>query len=110
MKKDRILQILNKAVLILEDETMYHRCICDMIRRFKDALLISYTEYLEFRTILAENKPTPDNEYKEFTQNEYWMNKDLPIEQSFWWKPIFEAPETRQIRINYLKALINNLK
>ncbi len=54
---------------------------------------------------LEENKPTPNNQYAEFTNNIYWT-----VNSRYWWKTIDNFPETKEIRIDYLTALINNIK
>ncbi len=53
---------------------------------------------------IVDNKPNLSNEYKEFTDNHYWINN------LYWWTPICKAPETKQNRIDYLTKLIDNIK
>jgi hypothetical protein len=110
MKTDRQIEILKKAILILEADEIYVRGICDILRNFKDAFLISTVEFGEMKVLLVENKPTLNNEFRSFTLNEFWIVGGYSIDTSFWWNTIFRSPETRQIRIDYLKQLIAKLK
>lgn len=67
-------------------------------------------EKLEVIAYLKKNKPTIDNQYAIFTQNPYWTDTSV-----FWWMPIYSdiyqySFHTKEIRINYLTELINNIK
>ena len=66
---------------------------------------LTYNEYREVSAYLHENKPTKDNQYSEFTENEYWR----PI-SNFWWSTVKDKPNTKEIRIDYLTKLIANIK
>ena len=80
--------------------------ICHVLVVLCSEKKISTKESREIEHILSENKPNPYNEYKEFTQNPYWgITKN-----GYWWSPIIDASATRQIRIDYIAKLIENLK
>ncbi len=79
--------------------------ICYILVYIGSEKLVSSKDSRFITNLLKENKPTSDNEYKEFFESEFWFDND-----GYWWKPINEAPETRQIRIDYLTKLIGNIK
>ncbi len=65
---------------------------------------VTFVNTLTVEKYLFDNKPTPDNQYAEFTKNEYWLGG------VYWWKCIDDFPQTKQIRIDYLTKLISNIK
>ena len=77
--------------------------ICAVIHKLFENNQITKKEYLETFQYLDANKPTPENEYKEFTENDYWLGG------VYWWKNMLFYEQTRRIRISYLHKLINNL-
>ncbi len=93
-----------KAELILNREGVIHLGICKIAFDLRMLKIISQFQNDFIYDYLMVNKPTKRNKYKEFTQNEYWVDK------GYWWKPIYTSPETRQIRIDYLTKLIANVK
>lgn len=80
----------------------YHG-ICAVIHTLFETDKISKKEYIETFQFLDANKPTPENQYKEFTENVYWVGG------VYWWKNMLFYENTRRIRISYLNKLINNL-
>ncbi len=78
--------------------------ICGIISELSYEKTITANEKEIIKRYLYRNKPTIKNKYKEFIQNEYWIN------DAYWWKPIWLRPEKKQIRINYLTKLIDNIK
>lgn len=101
MDKKRQIAILNTVVVELR-KPIYHG-ICAVIHTLFERDKINKKEYLEIFQYLDDNKPTPDNEYKEFTENPYWLGG------VYWWKNMLFYEETRRIRMRYLNTLIHNL-
>lgn len=60
-------------------------------------------EYIDTKKLLRINRPTENNQYKEFFK--VICDKDI-----YWWKPINLNIETKQIRIDYLNKLLSNIK
>ena len=60
------------------------------------------------REFLNKHRPDIDDNYFEFTQNDYW--NPYPNIHSYWWETMTSNPETRQLRKDYLAKLIANLK
>ncbi len=109
MESNRLKELfeLTKETLI-KGEERYQYGICKAINEVFDVTnSFNIREYKFVKKYLFDNKPTPDNEYKEFTNNEYWDKNKLVL---FWWKPIDDFPKTKQIRIDYLTKLIDNIK
>ncbi len=105
MEKVRKIEILNLMKEQLGDFAENKSVgICDSIQALYLKLLISYDERDYIYKFIYVNKPTPYNEYKHFTENEYWYDG------IFWWKRINFAPETKQIRIDFINELIDNIK
>ena len=105
MEKQRIIEIFECIKNnIIKDTRYYSTGICFGLAVLLTAKEITQFEYYFLLDYLRDNKPTPINQYKEFTQNEYWINI------SYWWVNMGKQPETRQIRVDYLTALINNIK
>ncbi len=100
--KELFTLILNR---LMDEKRTYMLGICDVITEigYNNILNGDNNEDTILKLYLKENKPSPDNEYKEFTKNKYWLDG------LYWWDVIYEAPETRQIRIEYLTKLINNI-
>ncbi len=105
METKRIVEILTNVVNNIE--TNHIDCnsgICKALGieyYFKRITLIE-SNFIE--AYLYRNQPTPYNEYKEFTQGEYWTD------ELYWWNRMEDYPQTRQIRIDYLNKLIANVK
>ncbi len=99
-----------KEILELVKDTIVHgeaynqTGMCGILRSLVSCEAILIKERYEVLAYLRENKPTEDNEYKEFRMSPFW------IDEGYWWYEIFLFKETRQIRIDYLTALINNIK
>ena len=103
-----------KQILILmrnQFEFLRLRSICDSLLTLWIRHQITKFEHDCIKELLVINKPTHLNEYKEFTENPYWRGHKInSINDGFWWKMTTLYPETKQIRMDYLTALINNLK
>ncbi len=78
--------------------------MCCIINKLYEQNLITYSEKKIIKEFLDKNKPTPENEYKEFRQSKYW------IDEGYWWYEIYVFNDTKQIRIDYLTKLISNIK
>ena len=106
MEKTRLIYILTFIRNELRDDiSQYHDAgICAVVNYLKTNNFITYREGYLVVDYLYDNKPTNKNEYAEFMDNEFWYDKLC------WWKMIYHAPETRQIRIDYLNKLIENSK
>lgn len=106
MKKKRLIYILEFVRNeLINDETNHHEDgICAVIYYLRVNKFISIEEANELTSFLYDRKPTNKNQYAEFMDNKYWCNNLC------WWTRIMNAPETRQIRIDYLNKLIENTK
>ncbi len=104
MNTDRKIEILNKTILVLTKTNHFKKGICDAVTYLCENDTLNYLELIEFREFIRDNKPTAENEYKEFTQGEYW------VDEMYWWYPIYRVSDTREIRVEYLTKLINNIK
>lgn len=105
MEKQRIIDIFESIKnSIITDTRYYNTGICFGLAVLLSTKEISETEYHFLMDYLKENKPTPNNRYKKFTQNVFWLNT------GYWWVNMGKTPQTRQIRVDYLTALISNIK
>ncbi len=104
MNTERQIEILE---ILLSKINSYYNGICEvLIYSYIDGE-ITANEYHLMKKFLDENIPTPDNQYKEFTQNEYWKNPYSSY--NLWWDAMTKAP-TKEIRKKYLEKLVSNLK
>ena len=87
----------------------YDTGICQVIHGIHLQDKCNKTEYLEILHTLRINKPTSRNQFKKFYKNVNWVT-GVYATRGYWWEEINQEPETRQIRIDYLTALIENLK
>ena len=78
--------------------------ICAVISNLYNKNFISSTQKFAILKFLEQNRPTATNQFQEFLILKYWLD------ESYWWLPIWQDPETRQVRINYLTKLIESLK
>lgn len=112
MKLARKIEILNRVKTLLENDVFCHG-ICDVFMFLVKNEECEIREVMKVRQLMETHKPTPDNQYKEFTENAYWvgnlLNPTHPL-MGFWWKQMGTNPETRKIRIDYLTRLIENIK
>ncbi len=108
MKKERLKEILIliKNFIAIREYSYNYTGICKIITTLHGLEKISYEELYYIKNYISNNRPTPNNEYKEFTKNQYWIN----TETGYWWEKMYMDCETVQIRIDYLTALINNVK
>ncbi len=108
MEKEVIISVLQKMKdeLSKNDHNVLYVGICKVAYDLRKQGKLDPDLHDFIYDYLIKNKPTPDNQYKEFTQNQYWITED----SAFWWNTIHTVPETRQIRIDYLTKLIDNVK
>ncbi len=105
MKADRKKHLLEKVIIKLADTINSQLGICKAISLvYCQEIDFHFTERNELESFLFQNKPTGYNEYKEFFESDYWTG------EGYWWITMVKEPETRQIRIDYLRALISNIK
>ncbi len=106
MGDDRKIELLEtvKKILISNSSSNSQRGICRVIQSLYYTEMCSELERDSLLIYVSLNKPTINNQYKEFMENEFWIN------QTYWWQTIYEEPKTREIRIDYLTALISNIK
>ena len=101
-RKIEILELIKKRIANSKKLS-----ICDSLTISLLKNKIDREEYHIIKDLLDNNRPTPDNEYKQFINNEYWQS---PNQQNivYWWYPL--SAETSLIRIDYLTELIANSK
>ncbi len=105
METNRIKELLEqlKQKLIIGNP-YYQSGICNVISGMYQIHIITFEERNFLRDYVMENKPSIFNQYKEFMNNKYWTG------EMHWWGKIFVYPETKQIRIDFITALIDNIK
>lgn len=106
METNRLIQLLEliKNHLIIGNENNQSgicKAVDEVYAKYHD---INCNEYVFIKQYLNTNRPTPINEYKQFYQQIVWLDNN------YWWRPIHKEPQTKQIRINFLTELINNIK
>ncbi len=105
MESKRLIEILEltKEKLINKKRFQYGIC-AELGELLYDDKIISNDEKNYVKDFLYSNKPTFENDYKEFRESNYWLGS------VYWWNSITFRPQTRQIRIDYLTKLIANVK
>lgn len=105
MENSRLIEILElvREKLIYGQET-YQTGICKVVLSMMAHQEITIEEKYFISDYLNANKPNQSNNYARFVTNIYW------IDCLYWWLPIDKYPFTKQIRIDYLTELINNIK
>ncbi len=107
LNRPRQIEILKDIIYLLE--TVHNiNGICLAIHLLKNSEKMTFTEYLKTNRFITDNKPSYDNKYAEFMNTPHWAKKGSI--SAYWWRPTSEEPETKQIRIDYLNKLIDNLK
>ncbi len=93
---------------LIEGDSEYQTGICCviMIMYFDDE--INFDDNKLLKDYIYSNAPSKNNKYAEFINNEYWIYNSADT-FTYWWSPIKYENETKEIRINYLTALINNI-
>ncbi len=104
MNIDRKIQLLEQIKLFLTEKAHYGICETFTILVAHNNVYCTSDELQQIQLYVLENKPTLTNQYSEYMKHESWLGK------RFWWDRICDAPETRQIRIDFITALIDNLK
>lgn len=104
MELDRQIEILK----LVKQRLTNLKGICDNLNLLYNDNIISKEEETFMLNLLSKHKPN-DNQYTEFTKVKSWANiKNLTITSAYWWFPL--SKYTRQIRIDYINAVINKLK
>ncbi len=107
MENTRLVEILEMVKEnLIETEAQYQTGICRSIEKLSHDHKIKYLEEILIKKHLYLHKPTKTNEYAKFTENQYWYD----YYNDYWWSEIKCANETKQIRIDYLTAVIDNIK
>ena len=78
--------------------------ICKEIKNLFANNVINIQEKDYLSNYLLANRPTENNDYKEFMIYPYWENTE------YWWIRICVRPHSKQIRIDFLTKLISNIK
>ena len=106
METKRLIQLLElvKLNLINGDENSQSGICKEIDNIYTKYHDITFEERNYIKSYLKDNRPTPINQYKQFYQQIVWLDNN------YWWRPINREPATKQIRINFLTELINNLK
>ncbi len=107
-KLKQLLELLKEELIVTNSENQTGICWCITIMLIKDK--ISSEENHLLREYITLNKPKLNNQYAEFINNEFWTNTLDVNNSSYWWTTIKRDNLTKQIRIDYLTALINNIK
>lgn len=107
MENQRQVEILNLMINHIQ-KTTFTISICGALHNLLTTKVIRVDENYFIQKLLIDNKPTTENQYKEFTQNDYWLASTGALGFSYWWERL--PPQAKEIRIAYLEALINNLK
>lgn len=106
METERLIELLNLLKTeftnrVSSDQTGLCKEISLLYRNGK----ITLREKQILKIYLENNKPTPDNQYSDFTYQRYW------IDSSYWWYAItVGVPILKKVRIEYLERLIANVK
>ncbi len=106
METKRLIEILKlvRNELIFDTTTFHELGICNVFSYLKQNNFVSFSEANYVIDYIYKNKPNNQNDYAEFMNNQYWCDK------MYWWNRMYINPETRQIRIDYLAKLIDNVK
>lgn len=112
ISKERQIEILNKIIHYLEHDTNLNTGICGVLTKLYKFESVSKLELTLTQNLIYDNKPTKDNQYKEFTQNEIWNNPIINFDYlAYWWLPVtYKDNKAREVRIQFLNAVINNIK
>ena len=105
----RVIEILKLIQIEVKRTNITQTGICKSFYSLSSKQLATYSEIDFVKKFLLKNKPTKRNKYKHFTNNKYWLDAHSNL-YSYWWDEIYSNPETRQIRIDYLQELIDNIK
>lgn len=98
----QILKLIRKQFILVKIDSG----ICSIIVSLRNRNLISSYEQVQIFNFINANIPTPENQYKVFTDTHLWLNPRSMNE--YWWKTSLNHPLGNKIRIDYLSALIEN--
>ncbi len=105
MNKDRLLELLNVMLNDLITTPVYFQTgLCRIAKLLDSNDRCTENEKYQILDYLHKNKPTIDNQYKEFTTSKFWINS------IYWWYSMDVEDGAKQIRIEYLTKLIANTK
>lgn len=104
----RQIQIL-RTIRDLLYYSKFENGICGVLQYQQQTSRITTNEYNIIRKLLENHKPTPKNEYKIFTENDYWIKDEIVSKDNCWWVKMGDNSEARKIRIEYLTQVIFNL-
>lgn len=110
MTTERKIEILELVIKQLELNLLSIRGICDALDKLHYDNKISSQEFILMVSFIDGNRPSSDNQFKEFTKSPYWRKGGYPMTISYWWINIKDEPRTLQIRIDFLNKLIDTLK
>lgn len=102
------MKTLKELLTIIIDSLTNDTCtgnrtgICAELRVLQIISKITVDEADKLNTFIYFNKPDV-NQHNEFTRNECWIGED------YWWKSMKVSSESRQIRIDFLTKLKNEL-
>lgn len=104
IKPDRLKELFEVVKQsLIERPNIQQSGICREIKHLFSYGVISIQEKDYLSNYLLANKPN-DDRYSEFMDYPNWIGLD------YWWVMISVRPETKQLRINFLNALISNIK
>ena len=98
-----MLEVVKEKLITDTSSRFIEGGICRVILTLRVDGEITPEEHNFMLDFLRENKPSKNNDYSEFTDSLYWSNDYI------WWDAISDISETRQIRIDYLTKLTNNI-
>lgn len=105
MDNTRLIELLEQIKdTLIKGESYTLFGICAEVQQLFDENKIDEFEMKKLNKFIFKNKPTLDNEYAEFMNNQFWKNT------GYWWNSIAYQPKTKQIRVDYLTKLIGNIK
>ncbi len=103
MENKRKIELLELMIVLLKERPSI-KGMCDAILH----LPIITAEAKVMTNFIFQNYPTPENDYKEFTQNEFWLNNHTT--EKYWWLVSESYERGKQIRVEFLTKLIDNTK
>lgn len=104
MTNERKIQILELLKTYLTENAHYGICETFSILQAYNNVYCTNGEIIIIQQFIYDNKPNKNNQYAYFMDNEKWIGK------RFWWERICDYPETRKLRIDFIQALIDNIK
>jgi hypothetical protein len=103
--KKKLLPILITSLELGDKRDYYNNGICGEIHDLFNKGLASYDEITMILKFFMANKPTKNNKY-----NSFFNSPDFKDDSAWWWPLMINNPESREVRIKFLKELLINLK